>query len=118
VRPNHPFEPTSHSRRHPAHPPPIETGNRAIIIFLTVCTAEGKGILADEQAVGVILDAWQAADHWSVGRYIILPDHLHLFCAPARQHVLPVQSWVAFWKSRASNWWPRPQEQPIWQTDC
>ncbi len=112
------FEPISHARRHPAHPPPIESGNRTIIIFLTVCAAERKPILANEGAVAVILQAWQAATHWAVGRYIILPDHLHLFCAPARSDALPVQRWVAFWKSRASSRWPHPTEHPIWQADC
>ena len=25
---------------------------------------------------------------------------------------------MAFWKSKASNRWPFPEEQPIWQVDC
>jgi len=33
--------------------------------------------------MAVILDAWQLAKSWSVGRYIVMPDHLHLFCVPA-----------------------------------
>ena len=113
-----PFEPLTHGRRRPAHPSPVEIGSRAIILFVTVCTAERKPVLANQAAVEVILDAWREADHWLVGRYIILPDHIHLFCAPARIEALPVQKWVAFWKSRASSHWPRPAQQPIWQVDC
>src|SRR5256885_6005252 len=33
-------------------------------------------------AVAAILNAWKTADHWLVGRYVIMPDHIHLFCAP------------------------------------
>ena len=94
---NFPFEPVSHGRRRPAHPPPLDIGNRTTIIFLTVCTADRKKILANEEAAGTIVAAWQAADHWSVGRYIILPDHIHLFCAPARGDAMSVQKWTAFW---------------------
>ena len=105
-------------RKHPVHWPPIEQGNRPVVIFLTVCAEKRKPILANDDAAGVILEAWQAADHWLVGRYVIVPDHIHLFCAPGRRDALPVKKWAAFWKSKASNRWPFPEEQPIWQMDC
>lgn len=105
-------------QKHPVHWPPIEQGNRPVVIFLTVCAEKRKPILANDNAAGVILEAWQAADHWLVGRYIIVPDHIHLFCAPGRRDALPVRKWAAFWKSKASNRWPFPEEQPIWQMDC
>ncbi|CAN5545784.1 hypothetical protein BH20VER3_BH20VER3_14180 [soil metagenome] len=105
-------------RKHPAHWTPIERGNQPVLIFLTVCSAKQKPILANDDAAAVIVGAWQEANHWLVGRYIILPDHIHLFCAPGRPDALPVQKWVAFWKSKASKIWPHPAEQPIWQMDC
>ena len=107
-----------HGRRRPAHPPPLEIGNRSIILFVTVCTADRKPVLANEAAVAVIVDTWREANHWLVGRYIILPDHVHLFCAPAKIEALPVQKWAGFWKSRAAAHWPRPEERPISQVDC
>ncbi len=107
----------SQHRKHPAHPLPVESGNQSVIVFVTICTAKRKPILANAEAVDVLLDAWKAAHHWLVGRYIILPDHIHLFCAPGRQDALPVQKWVAFWKSWTSRHWPRREEQPIWQLD-
>ena len=100
------------------HWPAVERGNRPVIIFVTVCAEKRKHILANEEAAGVILEGWQAADHWLVGRYIILPDHLHFFCAPRRLDALPVQKWVAFWKSHTSRRWPQSDQQPIWQVDC
>src|SRR5947208_15118945 len=29
----------------------------------------------------------------------------------------PATQWVRYWKSIASKNWPRPSEQPIWQSD-
>ncbi len=105
-------------RKHPAHPPPLDAGNRPVILFVTVCTDKRKPILANVETVAVILKAWRVADHWLVGRYVILPDHIHLFCAPGRHDHLPVQKWAAFWKSKVSNHWPDPKQHPIWQVDC
>ncbi|MFN2474935.1 MAG: transposase [Chthoniobacterales bacterium] len=105
-------------RKHPAHWPTRERDNLSVIIFVTVCTEKRKKILAYPESVQVILDAWCAADHWLVGRYVILPDHLHLFCTPARPDALGVQRWIAFWKSYVSKRWPCREQQPISQTDC
>ena len=87
-----------------------------MIVFVTVCTQDRKPILAREDAVAVLRAAWAEADAWVVGRYVILPDHLHLFCSPMREE-FAVEKWVAFWKSRASTRWPRPAEQPVWQRE-
>jgi putative transposase len=65
----------------------------------------------------VIVDAWRRAESWSVGRYVVMPDHLHLFCAPAVFPIEPLMQWVRYWKSIASRNWPRAHEQPIWQRD-
>ena len=48
----------------------------------------------------------------------VMPDHVHLFCAPGRDDALSVKRWIAFWKSYVSKRWPRAEEQPIWQQDC
>jgi len=89
-----------------------------VIVFVTLCTAKRKRILARADVVQLLTDAWHASDHWLVGRFIILPDHVHLFCAPGRDDALSVKRWIAFWKSYVSKRWPRAEEQPIWQQDC
>lgn len=50
-----------------------------------------------------------------MGRYVVMPDHLHLFCAPNQIEPVPLERWVQFWKSWTSQRWPRPAEQPVWQ---
>jgi putative transposase len=103
-------------RKHPIHWPPRETGNRSIIVYLTVCAMDRKPILATPETASAILLAWQRADAWLVGRYVIMPDHLHLFCAPAR-HEITLKRWVKYWKALASKGWPQSDEHPIWQDD-
>ena len=66
-------------RRTPAHPEPVAT--KQVIIFVTVCTARRKRILANPAAVATLHRAWRDADDWAVGRYVIMPDHLHLCCS-------------------------------------
>jgi hypothetical protein len=69
-------------RKKPAHFSTIEVGFRSIIIFLTVCTHRRRPALANEDAARRLIAAWRAANFWRVGRYVIMPDHIHLFCAP------------------------------------
>ncbi len=52
------------------------------MIFVTACTAQRREILASPSAREAIVGAWALATKWLVGRYVILPDHVHFFCAP------------------------------------
>ncbi len=103
-------------RKHPIHQPVVQSGNQTAMVFVTLNAHQRKPVLAGADAVEVILQAWQRADAWLVGRYVILPDHLHLFCAP-RDSTVALTRWVRFGKTIASCHWPRPAEQPIWQLD-
>jgi len=49
-----------------------------------------------------IIEAWMAATAWRVGRYVIMPDHVHLFAAPG-QPELPLGNWVKYWKRPLSK---------------
>ncbi|MBA2585005.1 MAG: hypothetical protein H0U99_00780 [Chthoniobacterales bacterium] len=55
------------------------------------------------------------SENMACGRYVIMPDHVHLFCAPATFAAEPLGQWVRYWKTLASRNWPRANEQPIWQ---
>ncbi len=37
-----------------------------------------------------------------VGRYVIMPDHVHLFAAP-NDEVTQLESWCAFWKRQSAK---------------
>lgn len=101
-------------RRKPAVMPLIQTGNLSEIIFVTVCTKDRKSLLANDTAHRLLLAAWKTADHWQVGRYVIMPDHVHLFCAPAKRAALPVRRWISYWKSLVTQSWPNDDDKPLW----
>ncbi|HXB59684.1 MAG TPA: hypothetical protein VNU95_08965 [Candidatus Acidoferrales bacterium] len=42
------------------------------------------------------------ATAWLVSDYLLMPDHLHLFCAP-QDLKFPIESWVAFWKDQLAK---------------
>jgi len=104
-------------RKHPIHLPASGGLDRPTIIFVTACTAGRRPILARTEVLPVILAAWQQADEWRVGRYVIMPDHVHLFCAPSSALSPPLEKWMQFWKSLVTRQWPWPAEKPIWQRD-
>jgi hypothetical protein len=81
-------------RKRPAHFPAVESGFRSIIIFLTLCTKARRPLLANDATTKLIVDAWSVASFWLVGRYVILPDHLHLFCAPNTFPEQPLKNWI------------------------
>jgi putative transposase len=85
-------------RKRPVHWLPVERQNRSIIVFLTVCTKDRRPLLANQQMHAALRHAWAAAGHWRVGRYVVLPDHLHLFCAPGAWPPPPMKPWIIFWK--------------------
>ena len=102
-------------RKHPAHLPVWEVPNRANIVFVTVCSKERKPIFLKEDVHKLIVNSWRSADHWVVGKYVIMPDHIHSFCAPGVVEYPSLKQWMKFWKTLVSREWPRPDEQPIWQ---
>ena len=102
-------------RKHPVHQPVHEAYDTPIIVCVTVCTKDRKKILGNDRVHLLLLEAWSAADEWMVGRYVIMPDHIHLFCAPAAVRPQPPPRWMNYWKSFTARRWPQPDEGPIWQ---
>ena len=98
----------------PAHFPAAAYGFRSIIIFVTVCAKDRKSIFANEAAHALIVDAWRRANGWFVGRYVVMPDHVHFFCSPGMDEPPALKQWVRYWKTTVSRRWGSSSEQPIW----
>jgi REP element-mobilizing transposase RayT len=92
-----------------------ERFNTPIIIFVTVCTKDRKPVLANAEMHEILRGSWQRAERWLVGRYVIMPDHIHLFCAPVVSVPESLQSWMGYWKATATRQWPHREDLPIWQ---
>ncbi len=99
------------------HHPTVSRPNQSTLIFLTVCTKDRRNLLAQNDVHDIILNSWQNADAWCVGRYVLMPNHLHLFCAPATNPVTSLRQWVFRWRAAVTRNWPRPSQKPIWQKD-
>jgi putative transposase len=99
------------------HLAPLEFANQSTIIFLTVSVHRRRPLLARPEVVALLLDCWRKADHWRIGRWVVMPEHVHLFCAPATCPPTSLKTWARFWRSQATKRWPFRQETPIWQRD-
>ena len=77
--------------------------NRSIMLYVTVVTEKRMPVLASNTMHDIITSAWNAADLWLVGRYMIMPDHIHFFCAPASYPHSDFHKWMAYWKSLAAK---------------
>ena len=67
------------------------------IVFLTVCAERREPALANSRVHGALIDAWRVANAWHVGYYVVMPDHVHLFCGPNNDEC-SIERWIAFWK--------------------
>jgi putative transposase len=68
--------------------------------FLTVCTDKREPWLAQYSVQCTLHHIWgETATAWLVSDYLLMPDHLHLFCAP-RDLRFTIERWIAFWKDR------------------
>ena len=86
-----------------------------MVLFVTVCTKDRKALLANLPAFSLILAASLDAEKWVVGRFVIMPDHIHLFCSPVDSSY-SIRSWVTFWKRAISRGWNNADDLPIWQS--
>ena len=94
-------------RRHPSRNSVMtHLDNRAIMLYVTVVTGKRNAILADKAVQDCIVAAWKAAADWLVGRYVIMPDHIHFFCAPATYPPPDFHRWMKQWKAQVSRSFP------------
>jgi REP element-mobilizing transposase RayT len=54
------------------------------VYFVTACAKDRRALFARDDVAAILIDELRAARErhgWRVGRFVIMPDHLHLFCA-------------------------------------
>src|SRR5262245_62048132 len=82
------------------------------LVFLTVVTHHGERWLSNPKVQTALHQVWEYdAVAWLVGDYLLMPEHVHLFCAPGNLGV-EIERWVAFWKDRLAKACP---EAGRWQ---
>ena len=53
------------------------------IYFITSCTESRRRVLANRDTLAVLREEFETAPKrygWTIGRYVVMPDHLHFFC--------------------------------------
>ena len=101
-------------RRKPSQGVRIELGEPTIL-FLTVCAVRPASWLATEVVRDSLVKIWRKADGWLVGDFVLMPDHVHLFCGP-RDLRFTVERWVEFWKRQFSR--EHRNSEWVWQRSC
>ena len=74
----------------------------ACIFYVTCCVRGRSRPLANAAAVDVLVESWRAAPRlfeWAVGRYVVMPDHVHFFASPCADTAKALSILVGSWKS-------------------
>ncbi|MBP5231846.1 MAG: transposase [Planctomycetes bacterium] len=88
--------------------------NRAVILFVTICTNGRAPFLANQEAFDCIVAAFRQASYWLVGKFVVMPDHIHFFCAPGTWPPYDFHKWMAFLKSAISRSFPWRRQVDEW----
>ena len=84
------------SRQNPASGVQVDL-NHSNIVLLTVTTKKRIPWLTNDVAHQLLHQTWSEATAWLVGDYLLMPDHLHCFCAPQDLR-FSIERWISYWK--------------------
>jgi REP element-mobilizing transposase RayT len=105
-------------RKRPSRNEVVEIHGRSNILFVTVAAKVRVPTFNFRPVQQALVSAWMEADFWRVGRYVIMPDHIHVFCAPGRYPSTSLRPWVKYWKRLVSESGSLPSNRDVWLRDC
>lgn len=74
--------------------------------FITTCVAKRRALLANQVCLDILCDEWSGLRErhgWAVGRYVIMPDHVHFFTTPLSADEKPLHAVIGKWKEWAAK---------------
>jgi putative transposase len=75
------------------------------IYFITTCTFKRRPVLTRGGVANILIDEWRDAHKrhgWAIGRYVIMPDHVHFFCS-AESNAKSLPAFMQAWKQWTSK---------------
>ena len=89
----------------------FEIPGQSTIVFVTACARNRDPWLASAAVHNALINVWIDAQGWLVGRYVVMPDHVHFFASPG-EGSFELETWARYWKrllsrrlgSRAGKW--------------
>ena len=86
------------------------------LYFVTCCTYRRRSYLANDRAHTALIEFGQTAEKKfaiAIGRYILMPDHLHLFVRGSDDFVL--SKWIGTLKRVLAKQLDASSHDPFWQ---
>src|SRR5437868_8803803 len=84
------------------------------IYFVTACTFRRRPMLARDAVAAILVDELRGARErhgWVIGSYVVMPDHMHFFCAPeydGKTLTDFMREWKSWTSRRVNALRPRP----------
>jgi REP element-mobilizing transposase RayT len=91
------------------------------VYFLTVCSVQRRRIMTRSSVAAILVESWQAAPEvhgWVVGRYVIMPEHVHFF-ASAQPEAKSLSMFMRDWKKWTTRQVTKSEriKPPVWQLE-
>jgi REP element-mobilizing transposase RayT len=98
-----------------------EVWNESPIYLVTTCTKGRLPRLANDKFHEIALEVWRNCQErygWSVGRYVIMPDHVHFFAFDLWE-LRTLSEFVGKWKEWTAKYGLRQLglPMPLWQAE-
>lgn len=92
------------------------------IFSITVVQAQRSPILATPEFHSIFEEVWvnlEALHGWTVGPFVIMPDHVHFLCRGGRENATPLSTFIGKWKEWTAKYANRRLRSPtpLWQRE-
>ncbi|MFZ5495983.1 MAG: REP-associated tyrosine transposase [Verrucomicrobiota bacterium] len=98
-----------------------KTWIRNPLYFLTTCTDQRRRILTTPGIPEMLIASWRASlgiNGWAIGRYVVMPDHVHFFAKPmtgAKLLSVFMRDWKRWTSGEIRR--TRPLTPTVWQSE-
>lgn len=104
-------------RKHPAHYPPVSRNQKPVVVFVTLCANKGSPSFAHNLVHESLKISAEKFQDWKIGQYVIMPDHMHFFCAPSPSRISSLEGWIRTIKRWTSRLLHAKDYTILWQAD-